>query len=497
MKFKCITSLALLTLCLLPTFKSSLGQQSESGTVPEKLDAVFRAYHKSGQFNGTALVAVKGKVLFRRGYGLANESWGVKNEIDTRFLIASVSKVFTATAILQLVESKQVDLDAKIATYLSNLRKDVANAVTVKQLLQHTSGVKREVFEESSDRDSPHSTRQLWEGINSTGLVATPGKRHGYTNTAYTLLALIVESVTGQRFQDVIHKRIFVPAKMTHSGFNDLARIVPKLASGYNICIDSPIRPEITDPSNFLGAGGVYTTVDDLFRFDRALTNEVILSAKTQRLATLPGPKNWGLGWQLLPSGKHDDGTPAFGMFHNGDGGGFAAHFSRFPSEGFVLVMLCNQSELARTKIFQQVANVLNDGKPRPAEPTAFPKLFPLILRRDFTGATEKLRRFRTEKNVGQIPAAMHFLLQGNMLLRLNRVKDARCVFDFINHAFPKSTWGHLALGNLAEEEGDAATAEKRYQTVLKMDPKNPWALNYLARLANKSKKSNSKNNVK
>lgn len=483
-------TIACLTLLLLPTFKSSFGRQTESSTTPEKLDAVFSAYHESGQFNGTALVAVKGKILFRRGYGLANESWAAANDVDTRFLIASVSKVFTATAVMQLVEAKQVDLDSEIGAYLPKLRKDVANAVTVRQLLQHTSGVKREVFEESSDRDSPHSTRQLWDGINSTGLVAPPGKRHGYTNTAYTLLALIVESVTGRRFQDVVRERIFEPAKMNDSGFKDLSRIVPKSASGYDICINSPIQAEVFEPSNFLGAGGVYTTVEDLFRFDRALTNEVVLSNKTQRMMTVPGHKNWGLGWQLLPAGRHDDGTPAFGMFHNGDAGGFAAHFSRFPLEGFVLVMLCNQSELPRTKIFQQVANVVNGGEPRPAEPMAAPKLFPLILGRDFSGATETLHRLRQEKNVGQVPGAMHLLIQGNMLLRLDRVDDARCVFDFINHAFPKSAWGHLALGKLAEDEGDPAAAEARYRTVLKMDPKNPWAINYLAELTRESKQA-------
>ncbi len=207
----------------------------ETAAQKRKLVELMRMYEETGRFRGAALVALDGEILLADGYGLADERWGIRNTAETRFACASLSKQFTATTTLVLAQQGKLDLDRPIAAYLPDLREDIAGRITLRDLLTHTSGARREVFEDIEDLLVPHRSNQILESINSSGLRFEPGSEHAYSNVGYVIIRLIIETVEGTSFEDAVQRLVFDPAGMSNSGWQDPAKVIPSLAAGYDI----------------------------------------------------------------------------------------------------------------------------------------------------------------------------------------------------------------------------------------------------------------------
>lgn len=276
-------------------------------------------YAKEHGFSGTVLVQKGGRTVFERSFGLANREHNVPNTRHTVYWAASITKLFTSTLILQLAEQRRLDLDGTIGTYLPDYRGEAAARVTVRQLLNHTSGLRnidaipniederqaiRAQVEDAVRHDrlplyqTPYSSDDLLRKFCSDPLVNAPGKVFDYNNADYIILGKIIERAYGKPFGVVLGERILVPLNMRHSGMMRHQQVVPNLADAYSLAADRrtlqhdmPVYPE-----NWYAAGALYSSAGDLLRFANALFGGRLIGRPMLDQMTTPGLDRYGLG---------------------------------------------------------------------------------------------------------------------------------------------------------------------------------------------------------
>ena len=201
-----------------------------------KIQQVLELAHKYRQFNGTALVAENGKVIYKGAFGMANMEWNIPNTPETKFRLGSITKQFTAVLTLQLVEQGKIKLDGKVSDYLPDYRKDIGDKVTMHHLLTHTSGIpsytSQPGFFENVSRN-PYKVAEFVKQYASGDLEFDPGSKYAYNNSGYFLLGAIIEQVTGKSYEQVLKENIFDPVGMKNTGYDHHNTLIAKRASGY------------------------------------------------------------------------------------------------------------------------------------------------------------------------------------------------------------------------------------------------------------------------
>lgn len=307
------------------------------------------AFAEKGQFSGAVLVARHGKVLFEKAYGQADRTKGTPNTVDTQFRYASLGKMFTAIAALQLVEAGKLSLDGKVGDYLKDYpNKDVATRVTIRHLLTHTGGTGPIGFADWSGFKS-HEDYLAYRGqvrthsdyVRRHGDHAPefePGSKFDYSNYGFVLLGSIIERVTGRSYYDYVDKHIFAPAKMTATGNLPETAKVPHRAVGYMRKENAWVPNDDMLPYRGMAAGGGYTTVGDMLRFAQALESGKLVSKAMLAEATKSQISEgfYGYGFFVVGQGA----SRRFG--HTGDHEGMCADFRVLPESGYVLVSLSN-----------------------------------------------------------------------------------------------------------------------------------------------------------
>lgn len=260
-------------------------------------------YTRSHPFNGTILVQQNGKKIYNRSFGYANFQFDVPNTNDTKYKIASITKLFTAVLVMQLVEQGKVDLQQPIRTYLPGYKGAAGAKVSLFHLLTATSGI------ESNERDvqgdeipamyaKPYTTDELLDLFCSGKLETEPGKVWNYNNADYVILGKIIEAVCGRSYEAVLQERILNPLQMTHTGMFGTTKLIRNLATVYEVN-DSARTIEVTPPiytENYYAAGGLYATADDLLRFANALYDGKLVNAQSLEAIMQPYLENYGLG---------------------------------------------------------------------------------------------------------------------------------------------------------------------------------------------------------
>lgn len=286
-------------------------------------------------WSGTALIVHRGKVVLERGYGLADREGGVPCDADTLYEIASTTKSITACAVLALAEDGLIELDESIAVYLPGVPED-KRAITVRQLLNHTSGMPR-----SAAGGSGEDLAVAVAAFLSAPLARTPGGAHEYWNGGYALLAGIVERASEAGYLDTCRARVFARAGMDASGFaGDTAWPAARQALGYSD--GAPVRRAAEHAYGvydyrYRGMGGVVTTARDLWRFAVALEAHKVLAKETLAKAWAAGEGSYGLGFGVTQTKR---GTRRIG--HGGDVRGFHTQWQLFPDERAAVILLSN-----------------------------------------------------------------------------------------------------------------------------------------------------------
>jgi D-alanyl-D-alanine carboxypeptidase len=318
-------------------------------TEAEALKA-FRAYldqaAAAGRFSGTALVAKDGKPVFTAVYGMADREKKIPNKLGTQFRIGSMNKMFTATAVLQLVQAGKINLSDPLGKYLPDYaNKDVATKVTIHHLLTHTGGT-GDFFGPEFDKHRLE-LRTLQDYVKlygDRGLAFEPGSRWEYSNYGFLLLGLVVQKASGQDYYDYVREHIFKPAGMNLTDSLPEDQAVPGRSVGYTKMGAGELHSNVdTLPYRGTSAGGGYSTVEDLLAFANALENHKLLDAKnvelltTGKVETPRGGSKYGYGFFDETSA---DGVRCFG--HGGGAPGMNGDLKICPQSGYVIAVLAN-----------------------------------------------------------------------------------------------------------------------------------------------------------
>lgn len=236
------------------------------------------------KFSGVVLIAQDGEPILERAYGYANRNYDVSNQLDTKFNLGSMNKMFTAIAIMQLVEDGKISVDDRIIEHMPEYpNQEVAETVTIHQLLTHTSGMGNFFTQEYRDttKDRYKELDDYLPLFADRSLQFEPGSIGAYSNAGYIVLGLIIEVTTGQTYFDYIEENIYQKCGMTDTGSYEVDRVVPNIAIGYA----GNLRNYGDESSNFYvlpykgsSAGGGYSTAHDLLKFSRCLVNHQLLS---------------------------------------------------------------------------------------------------------------------------------------------------------------------------------------------------------------------------
>jgi CubicO group peptidase (beta-lactamase class C family) len=293
---------------------------------PTPMDRYMQVQVHRNHFSGTVLVARDGKILLAKGYGYANAQWKTPNTLQTKFRIGSLTKQFTATAIMQLREKGLLSLQDSICKYLQPCAM-AWQPVTLHHLLSHTSGVAG-----FGDRNLP--------------LEFAPGTQWKYSDWGYCLLGRVIESVTGKPYAQVLREQIFEPLEMHDSGYDQSEKILEQRAAGYRLVGGQLQNAEYIDMAGPYSAGGLYSTAADLYKWDQALYTEAILPQSALAVMWTEVMSNYGYGWMVSRPESRSKPSWAlpdrFQVVHPGSINGFTSEILRFPNEHVTVIVLAN-----------------------------------------------------------------------------------------------------------------------------------------------------------
>jgi CubicO group peptidase (beta-lactamase class C family) len=318
------------------------------------VDALMKRYDGDGP--GASLLVVRdGVPLVRRGYGFADLEHRVPASPQTDYRLASVSKQFTATAILLLAQDGRLSLDDRARRWLPSLP-PAADAITLRQLLSHQGGLIDYEDIMPADTRVPLRDKDVLDLLAKTDhLYFAPGTSYRYSNGGYAMLALIVEKASGKPFQDFLRERIFLPLGMTHT----LAYVaegppVPHRAFGYSEEDGHWVRTDQSMTSSVLGDGGIYASIDDMARWDAALYDNRLLSDASRKAAFTPHTPTddptveYGYGWRI--TGET--------LWHSGETIGFRNVIVRYPQRHLTVVLLTNRNDPEPYKTALAIGNL-------------------------------------------------------------------------------------------------------------------------------------------
>ena len=327
----------------------------DPGTLEKKIDELVNAHMAVNGFSGSVLLAREGKPLVKKGYGFANVEWQIPNAPNTKFRIGSITKQFTSMIVMQLREQGKVKLEDSMCLYVTPCP-DVWKPVTIHHLLTHTSGIPtytgikawREV------NMVPKTTDQIIAFFRDLPLQWTPGEKYAYNNSGYFLLGVVIEKITGKMYEQALQEMILTPLGLTDTGYDWSKTIIARRAAGYTgkgaVLANSPPL----DMQQPYAAGSLYSTVEDLLKWDQALYTEKLLPEAAKQLMWTPFKDNYAYGWAI--------GQPAQNQFggykriaHGGGINGFSAMIVRVPDAKMTVVVLSNNDSASASTVARDV----------------------------------------------------------------------------------------------------------------------------------------------
>jgi CubicO group peptidase (beta-lactamase class C family) len=341
--------------CLAQTFRSGFVRTNpetrlDAAAVSARADAWLKSYEAAKDFSGVALIAQGDKILFEKAYGLADPQIGTPNRLDTRFRIASVSKTFTAAAIEKLVADGKLHYSDRLSSYVDGIPN--GDTITIEQLLLHESGVG--VLDSEDVYRNCLSRQDLLERLAKTKPLFAPGKKSEYSNEGYFLLAAVIERITGGSYADFLGKNIFMPLQMQNSGV--ACRDLPEGHNAYGsvaTASEARLRGLPFNEAALDGPGSVYSNVEDLYRWLRAVNAPTDDGKAVDYPQFLVGKLKYPYGWGKRKYSSRDL------IEQSGQLEGFISHVAVYPQEHIYAVMLSNVQSGLSSRIAHDLEAVL------------------------------------------------------------------------------------------------------------------------------------------
>jgi CubicO group peptidase (beta-lactamase class C family) len=451
----------------------------------ENIDQLVQSYHDLRRFSGTVLVAEAGKVIYKKGFGMANHEWGIPNRPDTKFRLGSITKQFTAMLVLQLVAENKIDLEGKLSDYLPYYRKDTGAKVTVHHLLTHTSGIPSYTglpdFMEEISRD-PYEVDDFVRTYCSGDLEFEPGSRFVYNNSGYFLLGAILEKTTGKTYAEVLQERIFEPLGMKDSGYDRHDTIISHRATGYNTDFDGYTNSPYMDMSLPYAAGSLYSTVEDIFIWDQALYTNKLLEDELKQLYFKPHVPAMGAhyayGWVVMKKKFPKSDIKLTSIAHGGGINGFNTLIERLVDDRHLIVLLNNTPGASLAAMSDAITRILYGLPHRLPIPSIADAIYPALRESGVEAALERYRKLKEEHPRDYMFPPRELNRLGYHLLNNRKsVDDAIAVFKFNVEIYPRYANGFDSLAGAYMAKGDKTAAIKNYAKALELDPKNANAL--------------------
>jgi CubicO group peptidase (beta-lactamase class C family) len=329
-------------------------------TVVQRVDEYMQAEMRVNGFSGTILVARKGTPIVARGYGLANAEWDVPNTPRTKFRLGSITKQFTSMAVMQLQQQARLKVEDPICQYLATCP-DTWKAITIHHLLTHTSGIPSYTNSSSyvATMMVPKTVEQMVAGFRDLPLEFEPGAQYKYNNSGYFLLGVLIEKVTGHPYERVLREQIFTPLGMKDSGYDTSGRILPMRAAGYSRQGSEIVNAPFLDMVQPFSAGALYSTVEDLLKWDQALYTDQLLPAAARTAMFTPFKNDYAYGWQAPAPSPQTFGRKQ--VAHGGGINGFSTMIIRLPDENITSIVLSNVQQAATNRIARDLLAILLD----------------------------------------------------------------------------------------------------------------------------------------
>ena len=333
-----------------PTIILAVLISASSAQTSDRFHKVVQPYVDAQMFMGSVLVAKNEKIIFSKGYGMADLEWNVPNSSTTRFNIASMTKQFTAASILLLEERGKLRTDDPVKKFFPGAPAPW-DKITIYHLLTHTSGISNDAAkyepgppEKLELRDAPLNFR--------------PGEEWAYTNLGYIVLGYLLEKVSGQSYEEFVQENIFKPLGMKDSGLTSFVTVIPRRATGYwpgSNGIENADRP---DPRYGFSAGALFSSTEDLLRWEEGLFGGKLLTPASFRKMTTPFKSDYGCGLYVRRLNNH------LVIEHDGNNIGFNADMTYYPEEKLAVIVLANLNGTVTGELTKALAAVAHGEAP-------------------------------------------------------------------------------------------------------------------------------------
>jgi len=464
-------------------------QLSFAQTKAEEVDKLLNLYQEYGKFNGSALVAENGKILYKKGIGMANMEWEIENTPDTKHRLGSITKQFTAMLILQLAAEGKLDLHAPIDNYLPDYPNDHNPKITTHHLLTHTSGIPNYTsfpgFMQNKNRD-PYAPDDFLKIFEDKELDFAPGEKFSYSNSGYFLLGVLVEKISGETYEAMLKKNIFSPLNMNDSGYDHHDEILKNRATGYEKQGNNYVNSRYLDMSIPYAAGSLYSTVEDLFLWDQALYTNKLLSKEYMELYFKPyipafDNSHYAYGWIVGNDVIGNTTDSIYTISHGGGINGFNTIISRSPSDKSLVVLLNNTGGAPLNQMTRSIRGILK-GKTYdlPKKSVAF-ELLGVI---QSEGIEAGIAHYNKIKEADKYDLDENEMNQiGYQLMGSDQVEEALQVFKLNVEAFPKSFNVYDSYAEASMKLGRNDQAIENYKKSVEMNRGNQNGIDMLKKL--------------
>lgn len=449
--------------------------------VAAQAEAYLQAAVRHDQFTGAVLIARDGRPVFSKAYGKANHELDVPNTPGTLFEIASLTKQFTAAAILQLQEQGKLKTADRACDYLDDCPK-AWQPITLRHLLTHTSGIRNysslPEWDEVLGRKT-YRPRELVDLVRDLPLEFAAGAEFKYSNSGYVLLGLVIERVSGQPYAAYLRERIFEPLGMTHSVVAEGHRLIPGRATGYYSRGTGFIgNPYNLDPSTQFASSGIVTNTGDLLAWDQALATSRLLSQASRDEMFAAHRNDYAYGVQ---TGER------FGrrkLDHSGSSDGFSSYLLRFPDDRLTVIVLGNGDRMSAGRAGTSLAAIALGETYAMPRPQLRDMLWDTLAQHGVDAAMLQYRDLkRTQPDQHDFGSDEPLLDLGYDLIADQQLEAAEAIFRFNLKQHPGTSYSHDGLGDVALAQGNKRQAAMHFEKALSLDPSNDYARDALQRL--------------
>jgi len=448
-------------------------------------DFISKLYAR-GQFNGNILIVENGVIAYQGSFGIGNIDPIDSLHINSIFRLGSVSKQFTAMGIMLLKESGKLSYDQDIRDFIPEL---MYEGMTIRHLLNHASGLPdytslmNKNWKAELKYDDPERFVSSNQDIINTlitlkpDVLFNPGEKWKYSNTGYTLLATIIERVSGEPFDQFLKRQIFNPAKMTSTSVYPYIKgkdeAMPFRVFGYDVALNG--TDLIANDCNYLnpvqGDGGIYSTVGDLMKWDKILYTEALISKETREEAYTPAvldngdTTNYGFGWFIKksPSGKKV-------VMHGGGWVGFQTRIYREIEENNLIVILTNNSSKYLYGLLDPLKNMLHNKSYSLPKLTIDEAIGQTLINKGTDVAITEYKKLKSDSPDQYSFEERHLQQLGNKLIQLDLEEDAIKIFQLNQEEYPQSINTYNILASIYWSRGDTAKVLAIYQNALSID---------------------------